>query len=109
MEHPDKFGYIGALSPAFALFDESVWSEYFEDKDFGGNYPYVYIYCGEGDSLEEFLMTGAEAMPDQLKAIGYPEEKITFTTYGDGLHNETYWRAVFPEFLKVFNYKLSAE
>jgi enterochelin esterase-like enzyme len=34
MEHMDKFGYIGALSPAFSLFSDSVWNSYLSKYDF---------------------------------------------------------------------------
>lgn len=104
MEHPDKFGYIGALSPAFGLFDTPTWDKYLAEKDYSENAPYIYLYCGAGDSLEEWLCKGAEAMPKSLEKISYPEEKIISDfSYSDAMHNESYWRAVFPAFLEMFN------
>lgn len=102
MEHPDKFGTIGALSPAFGLFDNATWDKYLAEKDFSAGYPYVYIYCGNSnaDTLEQFLLKGAQDMPKNLKKINYPDNKITVKIYDKGLHKEIYWRAVFPEFLK---------
>ena len=62
----------------------------------------MYLYCGnsEADSLEQFLMEGAQAMPDTLKKLGYPEDKLVFKRCDTALHDESYWRAVFPDFLK---------
>ena len=100
MEHPEKFGTVGALSPAFGLFDTEVWDEYLGGKDFSEGYPFVYIYNGAADDLERWLRDGAAAMPVSLKKIGYPEDKVTLKLYDQGVHNERYWRAVFPEFLK---------
>ena len=102
MEHPEKFGTIGALSPAFGLFDNATWDKYLAEKDFSAGYPFIYIYCGNSsaDQLEQFLLKGAQDMPSNLKKIGYPEDKIVVKVYDKGLHKEMYWRAVFPEFLK---------
>ena len=112
MEHPDKFGFIGALSPAFVLYDDSDWVKYLINKNFSKNAPFVYLYCGNADDLESYLYPGAKAMPDNFKTAdgaksvvgtGLPEENIVFYEYDKGMHNEAYWRAIFPEVLKYFN------
>ena len=102
MEHPDLFASVGALSPAFLLYADQTWEEYLGAKDFSENAPFVYLYCGSGssDQLEQQLYTGTVAMPETLKKIGYPEDKVVTKLYDDGLHNEMYWRAVFPDYLK---------
>lgn len=100
MEHPDKFGTIGALSPAFMLFTDEAWREYLASKSFEDGYPFVYIYNGDKDDLESMLLVSAESMTENLKAINYPEDKIYTYIYKDGMHNEEYWRQVFPDFLK---------
>jgi len=57
MEHGDKFRSIGALSPAFLLFNENTWNKYLKNLDFKGNYPLFYMYNGDGDELEsKFLL-----------------------------------------------------
>lgn len=101
MEHPDKFGTIGALSPAFGLYDDATWVKYLKSKNLK-NKPKVYIYNGEADDLEKYLKTGAVSMVDNLKKVGYKDKDITLRLYKKGVHNEKYWRAVFPEFLKLF-------
>jgi predicted alpha/beta superfamily hydrolase len=102
MEHPDKFGTIGALSPAFGLYDDATWVKYLKSHDYSKNKPYVYIYNGNGDNLEKWLKTGAESMPNNLKQVGYKDKDYVIKLYDKGLHNEKYWRAIFPEFLKKF-------
>lgn len=101
MEHPEKFGSVGALSPAFLLYSDDTWEEYLSGRDFSEGYPFIYLYCGSSssDQLEQALCTGARSMPDTLSKIGYPAEQIVSKYYDDGAHNEMYWRAVFPEFL----------
>ncbi len=100
MQNADKFGYIGALSPAFGLFSDDVWKAYLSEKKFGENTPFVYIYCGNADDLEKSLYPFAKSMQDNLASVSYPADKVVFEEYDEGLHNERYWRAIFPEFLK---------
>ena len=102
MEHPDKFASVGALSPAFLLYSDKTWVEYLSKKDFSENAPLVYLYCGNGsaDLLEQQLYIGTKTMPDNLKMIGYPEDKVVIKLYEDGIHKEMYWRAIFPDYLK---------
>lgn len=111
MTHPDKFASVGALSPAFLLFDDATWVEYLGKQDYSQNAPLVYLYCGNSDSdeLEQMLYAGTVAMPDNLKKIGYPEDKVILKLYDDGVHNEMYWRAIFPDYLKYAFPKGEAE
>ena len=102
MTHPDRFASVGALSPAFILFSDETWIETLKAYDYSQYAPLVYIYCGnsKADSLEQVLYQGSVTMPDDLRAIGYPEDKVVLKLYDDGIHNEMYWRAVFPDYLK---------
>ena len=100
MEHPDKFGVIGALSPTFCYFSEDTWMNYFKNLEFEDAQPFVYIYSGNSDELEQWLYYDATNMKLWLENAGYPEDRIVFAEYDNGIHNEKYWRAVFPEFLK---------
>lgn len=101
MKYPDKFDYIGALSPAFLLFHEDTWDRYLNTFDFRKEtkLPRIYIYNGKGDGLEKELYPYAVAMEGWLKNIGYPSDNIKTSILDSGLHNETYWQIVFPEIL----------
>ena len=102
MEHPDRFASVGALSPAFLLYTDDTWVDYLNKKDFSKNAPLIFLYCGNssGDQLEQALCTGTKTMPNNLKACNYPEDKVIIKLYDNGVHNEMYWRAVFPDYLK---------
>ena len=102
MEHPDKFGSVGALSPAFILYSDDTWVDYLKQKDFSAGYPTVYLYCGnsKSDDLERMLYTGTVSMPKDLQNAGYPEDKVITKLYDDGVHKEAYWRAIFTDSIK---------
>lgn len=102
MEHPDKFKSVGALSPAFILYSDETWVDYLNAKDFSENAPFVYLYCGDSsaDQLEQALYAGTKAMPATLEKIGYPADQVIEKYNEKALHNELYWRAVFPDYLK---------
>lgn len=102
MEHPEKFGTIGALSPAFVLYDDNTWVKYLMSKKFKDNYPKVYLYCGEANDLESALLPGTKSMPSNLSEIDYPKDKIYEIYCKKAMHNEKFWRYIFPDFLKYF-------
>lgn len=99
MEHPDVFGGIGSLSPAFMLFDKSVWSDYFKGIDFSNptSLPRIFFYNGGGDSLEKELYPYARDMSSWLATLGYPTDKMTFAYEEKSGHNEAAWRMIMPE------------
>lgn len=102
MEHPEKFGTIGALSPAFVLYDDATWVKYLKSKEFDGNFPKVYLYCGEANDLESQLLPSTKSMPSNLAEISYPKENIYEIYCKKATHNEKCWRYIFPDFLKFF-------
>lgn len=98
MENMDVFGGIGALSPAFMLFNTSTWNDYFTKYDFSlDKLPKIYIFNGKNDSLELELHQGAIDMYNNLLSKGYDKEKITFMCEDGYSHNESFWRIVFPD------------
>lgn len=99
MEHMDKFRYIGALSPAFILYDEPVWKSYLSGKNFSADAPRVYLYNGNNDSLEKQLYKNAKAMSSWMISCGYDSEKILWAEDQDATHNELFWALYFPEML----------
>ena len=100
MEHPDKFATIGAMSPAFLLFSGDTWKEYLSKKTFD-EYPVIYFYCGgsAGDTLEQAILDDCKKMPGYLETVSYPKDKMHEQYIMKAAHNESYWRAVFPQFL----------
>ena len=99
MEHMDKFKYIGALSPAFVLFEEDTWKSYLSQKDFSGDVPRIYLFNGYNDELEKILYINAKAMPSWLTQAGYDSSKIVWKEDKDATHNEIFWALYFPEML----------
>ena len=103
MEHMDKFSYIGALSPAFLLYDEATWNEYLGSLDFSDKdtLPRVYIHNGNSanDSLEQELYPNAVAMQGWMEENGYPSQLIRTVVDNDGTHSELFWAVWFPEAL----------
>ncbi len=101
VEHPETFRYVGALSPAFLLFEKTVWDSYLSEKDFSGNVPRIYFYNGNSskDSLERRLYTDAVAMEGWMKSHGYPADKMATVVDNDGVHSEAFWALYFPELL----------
>ena len=101
MENMDKFRCIGALSPAFILYNKSVWDSYLNTKDFSGDTPRIYFFCGNStsDQLEQALYTNATAMEGWMKNHGYPADKMTTVTDAEATHSEGFWALYFPEML----------
>lgn len=99
LENKDEFGSIGALSPAFLLFDSNVWNSYLAKFDFTAeDIPKLYIYNGNV-GLENELYPDVISMNKRLLSGGYSPDKIKLSIEENGEHNEAWWRIVFPEFL----------
>lgn len=99
MEHHDKFCAIGALSPAFILFDDTVWNNYLKKYDFKAeDMPKIYIYDGKV-GLEDTLYPFIVDMKNRLIKGGYDTNKIKFVIEEKAEHNEAWWRHIYSEFL----------
>ena len=103
MENMDKFDYIGAISPAFLLYDEATWSTYLSKFDFSDEsaLPRIYFFNGNStkDSLEQELYPNAVAMQGWMENKGYPSSLMKTVVDNDGTHNELFWAVYFPETL----------
>lgn len=103
MEHMDMFDYIGAISPAFLLYDKNTWSTYLSKFDFSDSskLPRIYFFNGNSkyDSLEQELYPNAVAMQGWMEAKGYPSELLKTVVDKDAVHNEMFWAVYFPEAL----------
>lgn len=98
VEHSDKFGFIGAFSPAFLVYTEADWRKYLLQK-IKSDMPYLYIYTGSGDELEQMIYESTEMMYDLLPETGYPYDMMNEIVMLDNKHNENAWREIFPDFL----------
>lgn len=103
MEHMDKFNYIGAISPAFLLYDKNTWSTYLDKFDFSDSskLPRIYFFNGnsKNDSLEQELLPNAVAMQGWLEEKGYDSSLLKTVVDNDARHNEIFWAVYFPESL----------
>ena len=101
IEHNDKFGFIGAFSPAFLCYTEDDWRGYLLQK-ITTDMPYIYIYTGNGDELEGMIFESVEMMYDLLPETGYPYDMMNEVVMFENEHNEKAWREIFPDFLHTF-------
>lgn len=101
MEHSDIFSFVGAFSPAFLLYSRDSWCKYLMTK-IREDMPYLYIYTGNGDELEEQIFESVEMMYDLLPEIFYPYDKMNEVILFENCHNEKAWAEVFPDFLHTF-------
>lgn len=102
MEHPEQFGTVGAFSPSFHMYDDNSWRSYLEKKNFNGEMPFIYLYTGEeGGDTDPYVTQ----MYDRLLEMDYPKKKITLHYNEWGMHTDTYWTGVFPEFLEAMVYR----
>ena len=98
MEHKDKFGMIGALSPAFLLYSDSVWNSYLSKYDLASSdMPRIYMYSGRLDDLEKNIYSSTVSMLNRLTNSGYNTDKLKLSIEDNAEHNEAFWRIIFPE------------
>lgn len=91
----DLYGYIGALSPANGLFEQTDWARFYNSKNFDAGKPKVYVYCGKGTPDEDELLPAAKRIKD-LTNYGI---SVTENYVDNATHSENYWRIAFCEFL----------
>ena len=98
IEHSEKFAFVGALSPAFLLYDRADWQKYLLSK-IKAQMPYLYIYTGNGDELEQLIFESVEMMYDLLPEIDYPYDMMNEVILFENGHNEKAWCEIFKDFL----------
>lgn len=101
MEHSDSFSFVGAFSPAFLLYGRDSWVKYLMPK-IQEDMPYLYIYTGSGDELEEQIFESVEMIYDLLPEVFYPYDKMNEVILFENSHNEKAWAEIFPDFLHTF-------
>lgn len=98
VENKDEFAAVGALSPAFLLYSEDDWKNYLATK-INKDLPYLYIYSGAQDELENMIFQSVEMLYDLLLCEGYPYDKINEVVLLENGHNERAWKEIFRDFL----------
>ena len=104
LEHSEVFGMIGAFSPAFLLYTEDDFRACTLSK-MKETMPYLYLYSGNGDPLEEKIFQCTEAAYDILTEIGYPYDCLNEVLLLENKHNEAAWEGVFKDFLHTFLFR----
>lgn len=100
LRHPEVFRMAGVFSPAFLLYDtDDMWR--WVGGQLTANMPYLYIYTGAGDELEQQIFESVEAVYDILMEL-YPPELLNEVVLFENKHHEAAWGAVFPDFLHTF-------
>ena len=100
LSHPDKFCLAGVFSPTFPiLYTEDVirWTK----ETVGENKPYLYIYSGSNDRMEQEICESTEAVVEAISEF-YPKEKLKVNILPEQPHHESAWAAVFKELLHTF-------
>ena len=101
VEHSEKFSFIGAFSPAFLIYTREDWQKYLFEK-ITDDVPYLYIYTGCGDELEQMIFDSVEMMYDLLPETGYPYHMMNEVILFEKEHNESAWKEIFKDFLHTF-------
>ena len=99
--HSDIFSFSGVFSPAFLLFKESEILGWLMGK-MTGDMPYLYVYTGGGDILEEIICKTTESTYDMITECGYPYDRSSIVILPENKHNEAAWCEIYPDFLHTF-------
>ena len=100
LSHPDRFGYGGVFSPAFSLYateDVINWTK----KAFSPIVPYLYIYSGSGDQLEQEIRESTETIVQAITDF-YPQDKLDVKILPEQPHHEKAWAEEFKILLHLF-------
>ena len=100
LSHPDKFCAAGVFSPAFLFYspeDLRSWTV----AQLGNDMPFLYLYAGGGDNLEQVIAMFTEQAYDMLTEF-YPPEKLCEVVLPEEKHHESAWAPRFSDFLHTF-------
>lgn len=101
VENSEVFSFGGVFSPAFLLYKETTLINWLMSK-MNDDMPYLYVYTGGGDPLEEIILKTTESTYDMMTECGYPFDKSSIVILPENMHNEIAWREIFPDFLHTF-------
>ncbi len=100
LTHPDKYCAAGVFSPALIMFTPEVLGNWIQKK-ITDNMPYLYIYTGAGDELENEICKATEITYDILTEC-YPPELLNEVILLENKHHESAWEPIFRDFLHTF-------
>ena len=100
LSHPESFSAAGVFSPAFLLYSDDDIRRWILSK-LCDTLPYLYIYTGAGDELENRIFKSTEAVYDILTEC-YPYDLLNEVILFENSHNEKAWAEIFPDFLHTF-------
>ena len=98
--HPDSFCASGVFSPAFLLYAQDDMRRFILSK-LQAEMPYLYIYTGAGDDLEQRIFESVEWTYDILMEC-YPMHLLNEVVLFDQRHHESAWDPIFKDFLHTF-------
>ncbi len=100
LSHPDLFCAAGAFSPAFIFYTPENMQNWILSV-LKSDTPYLYLYSGGADELEQQIYQSTEQVYDILTEI-YPPEKFYEVILFENKHCEAAWREIFKDFLHTF-------
>lgn len=100
LSHPELFSAAGVLSPCFALYRQQELAAWIRSRR-TRTPAFLYLFCGAGDRLEQFLLGGVHSMLPVLEAC-WPGDRLKTVLRPEARHHETAWEPVFRDFLHDF-------
>lgn len=100
LSHPDKFCAAGVFSPTFMAYPTDDLRRWINEK-IQQNMPYLYIYTGAGDDLENAIYQSVESTYVILMEC-YPMNLLNEVVLLENKHHESAWESVFKDFLHTF-------
>lgn len=101
IENSGLFSFVGVFSPAFLLYKETTIINWLMSK-MTDDMPYLYVYTGGGDMLEEIIRKTTESTYGMIAESGYPYDRSSIVIMPQNKHNENAWREIYPDFLHTF-------
>ena len=100
LSHPDKYCAAGVFSPAVMMFSPNDLRSWI-NKKMTDKMPYLYLYTGAGDELENEIYRCTEILYDILLE-SYPIELLNEVIILENKHHESAWEPMFKDFLHTF-------
>ena len=101
LEHSDVFSMSGVFSPAFFYENIEPIISFAKEKT-DCPLPFLYMYSGAGDELEKFIYSRFTVVCEELRGIGYPEDKLKCVARPELRHHESAWEEIFRDFVHIF-------